>query len=380
MEWESTVRKLMLAETSDLIELARIAERDPKTFYIDANLRDAKLTVEEYQALGLPSPQATLQTAEDLDHAGLSLADKIALQRVVLEGYDTDSSPQSWARAQIDLGILLHRLGMDFRTAKPIHNAVDAFGAALEIQSKWLNPKQWASTTVLRADAHADIGRLTGVRNALREAVKDYSLALSVQTLADAPIHWATTSSRLGMALLEFVNPSDLPMLEEAVDILKAVRSFWIEQADQRQINVADYELGLARLNLGRAGSIGELQKARNTFERVLATETSVLKSALFWALGETQLAIGERGNRAALNKALDALMSASELQWQEGAPEAWAQTRALTARAYRIMGNFGSAEEAIEDALTILTAERYPKDYAAAIRLKKECQSKGGE
>ena len=386
MDWEATVRKLMLADTSDLVELARIAGRDPKTFYVDANFRGARVTQAEREALGLAVEIKTLP--KDLGPSISAIEEEIDNCVSELEAHTKEADPNIWSLLQVRLGKAYRARGVIFGDGTALNQAVEAFLAALTVQTQSAMPVRWATTTVHLADTQVDLGKVNAVRGYTREAVKNYALALAVLTEDEEPSAWTATNTKLGLALTQFISPTDLRMLEEAPDILlRVLEHLNRNEDDTEKIREAEYHVGLAHLILVRAGDRGHTARAlrhlRNAVQLPRSTnaappeQTVLAKSQL--ALAELLILMAKRkADENLLQEAGDVLSDAEVIFSATEKWDLWAEARAWTAEVYRRFRNYSSALNAVEDALTIIKPgpedkqQKYNRVVALRDRLRK--------
>ncbi|ADJ29651.1 hypothetical protein [Nitrosococcus watsonii] len=117
--------------------------------------------------------------------------------------------PQDWARTQAYLGTTLREQGVRIGGEaghRLLEGSVEAYRRALEVQTRWHLPQDWAWTqshlgTTLREQG-VRIGGEAGHR-LLEGSVEAYRRALEVQTRWRLPQDWAWTQSHLGIALRE---------------------------------------------------------------------------------------------------------------------------------------------------------------------------------
>ena len=123
-----------------------------------------------------------------------------------------------WAMTQNNLGGALAVLGQRESGTARLEEAVTAYRAALEEETRERVPLQWATTQNDLGDALKTLGEREGGTARLEEAVAAYRAALEEWTRERVPLLWAKAQYNLGNALARLgERESDTSRLEEAV-------------------------------------------------------------------------------------------------------------------------------------------------------------------
>jgi len=134
--------------------------------------------------------------------------------------------PLQWAATQVILGNALWMLGVRESGTARLEEAVVAYRAALEEQTRDRGPVQWAATQVILGNALATLGVRESGTARLTEAVVAYRAALEEQTRDQVPAQRAATQVSLGNALATLgeraSGPAQLEQLEEAITAYRA--------------------------------------------------------------------------------------------------------------------------------------------------------------
>jgi hypothetical protein len=91
-----------------------------------------------------------------------------------------------WAQTQNNLGVMLSRLGEMIGNPNCFDQALDAFGAALEVFVKDDFPIEWAGTKTNMGNTLESVGTSVGDVASLRRAQAAYKEALEVATRKSA--------------------------------------------------------------------------------------------------------------------------------------------------------------------------------------------------
>ena len=109
--------------------------------------------------------------------------------------------PLQWAATQNNLGTALQSLGKRESGTARLEEAVTAYQAALEEQTRERGPLDWAATQNNLGTALQSLGKRESGTARLEEAVTAYQAALEEQTRERVPLDWAGTQNNLGNAL-----------------------------------------------------------------------------------------------------------------------------------------------------------------------------------
>ncbi len=118
--WQEKVVRVMMAETSDLRELARIAGRDPATFWRDANFRRADLSGQDLRGLDVSAAKYRATKKTDPD--------------ITTEPPDLPDDPWEWGNHFLTRGLeAMDQALLDWPHAdEPLVLALDAFRRSVD--------------------------------------------------------------------------------------------------------------------------------------------------------------------------------------------------------------------------------------------------------
>jgi hypothetical protein len=166
------------------------------------------------QALSVFTPQtdsvdwAAAQASLGLAMSGLAerdpnanLSGAISAFQAALSVLSPRSDPWDWARANVGLGIALDTQG-ERGGNEPLLRAEDALSAALTVFTRERYPRDWAGAQVNLANVRGKLGA-RGNRVALARAIEGYQQALTYYTRERTPMNWALTKVALAYTLLE---------------------------------------------------------------------------------------------------------------------------------------------------------------------------------
>ena len=242
--------------------------------------------------------------------------------------------PVTGRRLRTISAIALARLGVRECNPARLEQAVAAYHAALEEQTRERVPLEWAQTQNSLGNALQVLGERESGTARLEEAVAAYRAALEECTRERVPLDWAATQNNLGSAL----------------------ESAW--RAGERDSAARGGGRGLSRGAGGmdtRAGSApmgGDADGSRHALQR----------------LGERE------GGTARLEEAVAACRAALEECTRERVPLQWAATQAGLGNALSALGDRESGTARLEEAVVAyraaleeLTRERVPLQWARA-------------
>ncbi len=146
------------------------------------------------------------------------LEEAVAAFRAALEQQTRERAPHNWAMTQNNLGSALYRIGERESGTARFEQAVAAHRAALEERTRERAPLDWATTQSNLGNALLRLGERESGTARLDEAVAAYRAALEERTREHVPLEWATTQHNLGNALLVLgERESGTVRLEQAV-------------------------------------------------------------------------------------------------------------------------------------------------------------------
>lgn len=144
------------------------------------------------------------------------LEQAVAAFRASLEEQTREASPIGWAQAQNNLGNAFMRLAEREPGTERFEQAILAYRASLEEQTRQIEPIGWAQVQGNLGAALMGLGERDGDLRWYREAVAAFRAALEEQTRERNRVGWAMTQNNLGNALLR------LGQLEEDAEQLEA--------------------------------------------------------------------------------------------------------------------------------------------------------------
>jgi DNA-binding SARP family transcriptional activator len=265
-----------------------------------------------------------------------------AAHRAALEVYERGEHPQDWAKSQSNLGlalvVLATRKGYGATQAALLAEAVLAFRAALQVQTRVEHPMDWARTEdnlgyALRRQAMNAINwtvvgsqwvmagnDISGGAALLDEAVAAHRAALEIRTRTDCPRDWAITQNRLGRALLEQAWLYGTAGAEPAGEAMAAFRAaLEVHTRAQYPVSWANLQNNLgtalrcqALQTEGKAEATALLDEAMAAFRAVLEVRTRA-DDPIDWARAQRNLGLaleemGDRGGTDAARCYRDAL------------------------------------------------------------------------
>ena len=171
------------------------------------------------------------------------LEEAIAAYRAALEENTRERVPLEWAMTQNNLGNALLRLGERESGTARLEEAVAAYRAALEERTRERVPLDWAMTQMNLGLALETLGERESVTAWLTEAVAADRAALEENTRERVPLQWAKAQHGLGNALAALAErQKNARLMEEAVKAMsgavdvyrQAGESYWLPIAQQR--------------------------------------------------------------------------------------------------------------------------------------------------
>jgi tetratricopeptide (TPR) repeat protein/NAD-dependent SIR2 family protein deacetylase len=322
----------------------------------------------------------SLQTLGERKGDDAALLNAIEIYRSLLAAdYARNQNPLEWARTQNNLGGALVELGERESGTARLEEAVAAFRAALEEQTRERVPLDWALTQNNLGGALRTLGERESGPARLEEAVVACRAALEERTRERVPFDWAATQNNLGNALSRLGDhESGTARLEEAVIAYRAA----LEELSREQVPLywaaMQNNLGFALARLGeREGNAGRLEEAVVTCRNALEQRKRG-QVPLDWALTQSNLGFalsrlgGLEEGTARLEEAVVACRAALEVQTRERTPLDWALTQSYLGAALRMLGEregdtalLEQAVAACHAALEEQTRERVPLEWA---------------
>jgi len=182
------------------------------------------------------------------------------------------SDPVNWARAQSNLGNVLHKLGDRENDPSRYLQAAEAHRAALEILTRETRPADWATAQMNLGNALARIGEREQGTETLEAAIEAFHLALEIRTRAAAPLDWAAANDNLGSALSSLAaRTGDPDLFAEGVAAFRNTLEVRSREAAPLPWALTQRNLGLALKTYGvMTGDLGLLQEGAAAYRAAL--------------------------------------------------------------------------------------------------------------
>ncbi len=313
-----------------------------------------------------------------------------------------DTAPQQWATEQFNIGSVLTALSRVTRDPRPLYDAIDAFGLALEERTEARDPQNWALTQLSLSQALTQLGSDDSLLQAadgaintrhLRDAIDAASAALRQWTRQTQPLFWARARSAVGSAYQSLGDSEkgrnsylaaanayadaldEFDTVSSAPDWLRATKNYaltlesigirgggtaYVNQAITQYLNtfavvsVTNNPMEFGRVNfelfycyqlLDDNGVAGQLPKAVDALRTAL-TGYDRENSPNEWAtvqfnLGNVLYTMSERENGVPedLSQAIDAYVAAQQVKTRASDPFIWAQAENFIGMAYGAWG-----------------------------------------
>ena len=197
------------------------------------------------------------------------LEQAIGLYRTILVEVSREKSPQTWAKAQNNLGNALRMLGERESGTALLEEAVIACREALKEYRREQVPLEWAMTQNNLGNALGRLGAREGGTERLEQAVTAYREALKESTRERVPLQWAATQNNLGNALETLgERESGTARLEEAVGAYREALKERTREGVPLDWAATQNSLGNALRLLGeRVGATARLEEAVTAIE-----------------------------------------------------------------------------------------------------------------
>ena len=357
------------------------AYREAAAHYAEAS-RIAAATDELKAREYLRGQAAALVKLGDEFGDNVSLRSAIDLLKSKPAGGDRAKDPLDWATTLSNLGYALAMLGARERGAEKLEEAVAAYYAALEEQTRERTPFAWASLQNNLGNALGALGARESGTGRLQEAVNAYHAALEEWTREKAPHQWAGIQHNIGLALWRISErDSGVEKLEEAVASYHAALKEWTRERVPLRWAQIQNNLGNALSTLGTRESGIELLEEAVAAYRAALEERTLERVPLEWAetqnnLGTALRTLGVReSGTARFVEAIAAYRAALEEGTRERVPLAWAQTQNNLGMALAMLGDretggtarFVEAVAAYSAALEEWPREQFPLQWARA-------------
>lgn len=318
-----------------------------------------------------------------------------AAYRNALQVYTADRSPELWATAQNDLGLVLFGKGFRGEGSEAVANlerAVAAYRSALGVLSPNRLPDMWATAQSNIGFALTEIAKRTGGERAisyLQSAVAAHRDALSVRTREHQPHEWAETQGGLVDALVQLASLSMSGQgsgantyLEEALAAFRSALPLISRESRPQQWALGQIWLGLILSGLGDQRQGASAPDDLRDGVTALGDGLNVLSREEYphdWAvaqyvLGNALRELAEKGGgpRAPeyLARSADANRSALQFYTREQTPEPWAKTENNLGAALAELAQHRERAEAVKLDKEALTA------FQSALQVRSEQSS----
>jgi CHAT domain-containing protein len=285
-----------------------------------------------------------------------------------------EAAPQQWAQTELNLGTAYTSRVRGDR-ADNVEKGIETIQGALSAQSKDSGPVQWALSQSGLGAAYGS--RVRGDRaDNEKKAIEAYQAALTVLTRDATPVQWAVTHSGLGSVYRDRSHGDHADNEEKAIEAYQAALTIQTREAAPQQWAQIEVDLGKAYELRFRGERADNAERAIEAIEAAL-TVLSRDSAPVQWTQAEVGLGFayefrvhGDQADNA--ERAIEAFQAAHDVQTREAAPQQWAQIEVDLAGAYgnRVGGdhadNVEKEIEAYRAASTVLTRESAPEQWAA--------------
>ena len=131
-----------------------------------------------------------------------ALLNAIAAFQAALEEQTREHAPLDWARTQLNLANAFYFLGEREAGTGRLEAAVVAYRLALQETTRERMPRDWAATQTNLGVALAALGERESGTDRLQESAAAYRLALQERTRERMPLDWASTQVNLASVLV----------------------------------------------------------------------------------------------------------------------------------------------------------------------------------
>lgn len=299
----------------------------------------------------------------------------VAMFRAATRGFDRERNAREWARAQMQLGLALFRLGERESGTESLHAAIEANQEVLQL-GRDVAPADWSAAQRSLGNTLIRLGEREGDPARVDAAIAAYEAGLTDGLRERAPLEWAAIQNSIGLALTKrAMRDDDADGLRAAAKALERA----LEERTRERVPLlwamTQSNLGVVFAMLGElAGDSAQLERSVRAFENALL-ERPRDRVPLEWAATEDNLGLaltmlGERERDPdRLRAAVAAYERALEERTRERVPLDWANTennrgRALAALA-ELEGDPRRAQasvDAFRSALLERTPQRVPQ------------------
>lgn len=188
--------------------------------------------------------------------------------RAALEILTRETRPADWATAQMNLGNALARIGEHEQGTETLEAAIEAFHLALEIRTRDTAPLDWAAANDNLGSALSSLAARTGDPELFAEGVAAFRNTLEVRSREAAPLPWALTQRNLGLALKTYgVMTGDLGLLQEGAAAYRAALDVFTPESSPDNFAQTSAILGFALMEIAQLDPTREgLEEARQRF------------------------------------------------------------------------------------------------------------------
>lgn len=392
-----------------LCEKAALVEKDKQDHFFDVGLKILREVLALHTLGHLPLALANAQTnlgaalsikanlAYDQEEKHNLLNQIAQAHRAALRVLTKESTPQSWAIAQFNLGATLnddaHLVKGEGRN-ELLKEANEAYYAALTVFTKEGTPINWSKTQYLLGNVLQHQARLMSGEEKIQyihEAILAYNAALEVYNRANFPSEWAITQDNLGQAL--YFKSSLLDEQEEYSSLEESIQAFhkalgvYTQEHTQSAWNSAQHKLGISLHRLssheGEKEGIRLLNQAIEAYRNALkglnktdnSSEWALVQLNLSIALGTLAMATDRQGRQTLLDEGLNASQAALSIYTHENKPLKYAKAEQMLGT-FLLLKEFSldetlqlerikAAINAFRSALEIFTKESSAADWA---------------
>ncbi len=261
-----------------------------------------------------------------------------------------------------------------------LEDAITAYEDALELVSRRKKPLDWAEATNNLAGVHVDVANLEENDESLQTALKLYQQALKRRPRKKEPVLWGKSQNNIGATYLQLAYREEgTRSLKSALKAFRQALKVFTPENEPAFHAAVHTNMGDALRTLGLRGrGTKEFESAVISLKTALEYQ-SIDNDPYTWSitqtnLGNTYLFLGERkGDREILELALEAYDQALSFQTRELMPFEWANVQSNLGNANRSLGVMiedlsvlKSAIEAFEASLEERTFDRSPRNWAA--------------
>jgi len=251
-----------------------------------ARITQTRASTTDERGIALNDLAVALQTLGQRESGTQRLEQAVAAYQAALEEQTRDRVPLDWAMTQMNLGNALQTLGQRESGTERLEQAVAAYQAALEEWTRDRVPLDWARTQMNLGSALQTLGERESGTERLEQAVAAYQAALEERTRDRVPLQWAMTQMNLGNALRALgERESGTERLEQAVAAYQAA-------LEERTRDRVPLDWAMTQMNLGAAlKTLGQRESGTQRLEQAVAAYQAALEEVtrdrvpLQWAM-----------------------------------------------------------------------------------------------